>query len=260
MPNRGQFAPAVSFAAQGSNYSISLAGTEATLRLRAGSASMKFIGGKADAQSQAMDPQPARSNYLIGNDPSKWRTGVPHFSRVRYSDIYPGIDLIYYGTERKLEYDLVVSPHADPGRIGIKFEDVRRVGIAANGDLTLTLAESELRLLKPDVYQQIDGVRRQIAGDYVLHSGNRVGFRIGPYDHRFPLDHRSGPRLRHLFGWDRGRRSRMQWQRTQTVIPMWPAIPAPRIFRRLPIPELTRLPTREERQMHLWRNTVPRAH
>ena len=89
VPNRGQFAPAVSFEAQGSNYAISLAGTEATLHLRAGSASMKFIGGNPNAQSQPVDPQPARSNYLIGNDPSKWRTDIPHFSRVQYRDVHP---------------------------------------------------------------------------------------------------------------------------------------------------------------------------
>ncbi len=105
-PNRGQFPPSVSFAARGSNYAISLEGTEASLRLRAGSASMKFVGGKPDAQSQALDLQSGNSNYLIGDDPSKWRTGVPHFSRVQYRDVYPGIDLIYYGNQRQLEYDL----------------------------------------------------------------------------------------------------------------------------------------------------------
>ncbi|HEY3824149.1 MAG TPA: SBBP repeat-containing protein, partial [Bryobacteraceae bacterium] len=186
VPNRGQFAPSVSFEARGSNYAISLAGTETTLRVGSGSAIMKFSRGKSGVP-EALDPQPGHSNYLIGNDPSQWKTDVPHFSRVRYSGIYPGIDVVYYGNQRQLEYDFVVSPQADPGRIGIEFEHANRLEVAPDGDLTVGIAQSELRLLKPVVYQEIGGVRRQVAGSYVLRGRNRVGFRISGYDHRFPL-------------------------------------------------------------------------
>jgi hypothetical protein len=88
---------------------------------------MSLVGARSDVVPEGLEPLPGITSYFIGNDPKKWRSGVPHFAKVRYKDIYPGIDLIYYGNaEGKLEYDFVVVPGADPGRIEIAYNQLVR--------------------------------------------------------------------------------------------------------------------------------------
>ena len=129
----------------------------------------------------------ARANYFIGNDPDKWRTNVPTYAKVQYQDVYPGVDLVYYGNQRQLEYDLVVGPGADPAAIALSFEGVKGLRIDAQGDLVLDTPGGEVRQHKPLVYQEVDGVRREIAGAYVLNAERQVGFQVAAYDASQPL-------------------------------------------------------------------------
>ncbi len=83
---------------------------------------MKLVGANPSPQLTGLDELPGTSNYFIGNDPSKWRTNMPNYAKVEYQDVYPGIDLVYYGNQRQLEYDFVVAPGADPGPSGWRIE------------------------------------------------------------------------------------------------------------------------------------------
>ncbi|HEV8129751.1 MAG TPA: SBBP repeat-containing protein [Acidobacteriota bacterium] len=147
---------------------------------------MKLLGA-AQAKVTGIDPLAARSNYFIGNDPAKWRVNVPHFARVRYQNVYRGIDLVYYGKERQLEYDFVIAPGADPRSIRLEFEGADQMALDKRGNLLLTADGDQVVLNPPDVYQQIHGTRKPIPGQYALLGSQQVGFQVGSYDTSQPL-------------------------------------------------------------------------
>ncbi len=198
--NQGQTDSRVDFLSRGSGYTLFLTPAEAVLALRKGSAEakkapavppavvrMKLVGANPSPQASGLEELPGKSNYFLGNDPSKWRTNVPRYAKVSYKDVYPGVDLVYYGNQRQLEYDLVVSPGTDPDAIALSFEGVERLRIDARGDLVLNTSGGEIRQHKPLVYQELDGIRREIAGSYVLSGGRQVGFQVAAYDAGQPL-------------------------------------------------------------------------
>lgn len=134
------------------------------------------------SRPQFLDPQPGRLNYLLGADPSRWRTNVARYGRVRYRNIYPGIDLVYYRTRNQLEYDLVVSPHASIAPIRLQFDRSSRLSLSPAGDLTVATDSASMTMRRPRIYQEIGGRHVEIAGGYSLHAANRVSFRLGAYD------------------------------------------------------------------------------
>jgi hypothetical protein len=213
--NQGQTDKTVNFLARGSGYSLFLASTEATFVLshqsgaktesladelpKAGVARiasseqtavlrMQLVGGNRNAEVKGDDELAGKVNYFVGNDPTKWRTNVPTFSRVRYSDVYQGIDLVYYGNQRHLEYDFVVGPGRDARAIALEFAGAQRVEVEAKtGDLLLRLAKNTIRQQRPLVYQDLDGGRQQIESRYAIKKGGQVGFEVGEYDRSAPL-------------------------------------------------------------------------
>jgi Beta-propeller repeat len=148
---------------------------------------MVIVDGNPTPPASALDSLPGKVNYFIGKDPAKWRTNVPTYARVRYRNVYPGIDLVYYGTRRQLEYDFIVAPGADPDRIILDFQGADRLEIDGHGDLVLHEATGPVRLKKPYAYQDVGGRRQEIAGRYALQGGNRVSFDLGAYDRGRPL-------------------------------------------------------------------------
>ncbi len=149
---------------------------------------MKLVGANPNAEVLGENELPGKSNYFLGNDPKQWRTNVPTYAKVRYKDVYPGIDLVYYGNQRELEYDLVVAPGADPSVIQLAFEGQEKLSLDSAGDLVLETGNgSNLRSHKPLVYQDSDGVRREIAGSYVLDGSHGIEIKVGPYDANKPL-------------------------------------------------------------------------
>jgi len=152
---------------------------------------MRFLGANPASRIEGLDEQPGRSHYLVGDDPSRWRRDVPHYAKVRYRDVYPGIDLIYYGSSQRLEYDLVVAPGSDPRVIRLAFAGERRNSIRmrldARGDLILHTAGGEVRQSRPVVYQESHGNRRVIASRYTLYDNGQIGFDIADYDAGLPL-------------------------------------------------------------------------
>jgi hypothetical protein len=155
-------------------------GTPAVLR-------MSLVGAASKPLVQGLEELPGKANYFIDNDPSKWRTNVPTYAKVHYRSVYPGIDLIYYGNQRQLEYDFVVAPGADPKTIVLGFQGADKLEIDAQGDLVVHAAGGSVRQKKPFIYQEIDGIRREIEGAYILKSANQVGFKVAAYDRGQPL-------------------------------------------------------------------------
>jgi hypothetical protein len=125
-------------------------------------------------------------SYFRGQDPRRWRSGLRSYGGVRVREAYPGIDLVYYRGGRELEYDFVVSPGADPGRIALEVEAGQRARVAADGSLALTSAPGPIRIGRPVSYQEVDGVRRPVASRFVA-VGKQVRVALGRYDHRRPL-------------------------------------------------------------------------
>jgi uncharacterized repeat protein (TIGR01451 family) len=143
---------------------------------------MKLAGANRNARPSATDPLPGKTNYLLGNDPAKWRRNVPQFARVRYANIYPGIDLVFYGTQRRLEYDFEVAPRADPAQAEMEFDGAERLELN-DGVLVIKCRAGDVRLGALRVYQQIAGRQQEVEGRFVLRGANRASFAIGPYDH-----------------------------------------------------------------------------
>ncbi|MBL8228798.1 MAG: SBBP repeat-containing protein [Bryobacterales bacterium] len=135
---------------------------------------------------EGLAPTTGVSNYLKGVDPTAWRTNVPHYGRVRFEALYPGIDLIYYSAPQGYEFDFLVNPGADVARIRLKVEGANRIHHQPSGDVRLDSAAGALVLRKPYVYQVSGGRRQEIASSYRV-SGDQVTFSIGTYDRSQPL-------------------------------------------------------------------------
>jgi len=212
--NHGQADARVKFLSRTGGYTLFLTGDEAVLTLRGGKADtnkakiagiahplksgmavpraggvlrMKLRHANPAAKVTGADELAGTSNYFIGNDPAKWRSNVPTYAKVKYEGIYPGIDLVYYGNQRQLEYDFIVAPGADPRRIEFDVRGAKRIRRDEHGDLVLKMGEGEIRLHKPVVYQEKNGARQEIAAQYAITEQNRVGFEVVGYDSGRPL-------------------------------------------------------------------------
>jgi hypothetical protein len=195
--NQGQMPGGVGFAAQGRGYSVTLStggSAELWLGTKAGQANkvgMSLAGAKATPRLECETPLPGKDNYLMGNDPSRWITGVATCAKVRYTGVYAGIDLLYYGHEGQLEYDFAVAPGSDAGAIRLEFDGAKRVELSPAGDLRIETdghdsGSSEVVFRKPAVYQVRNGQRETVDGEFRL-SGRNVGFKVGRYDRSRPL-------------------------------------------------------------------------
>ena len=209
--NQGQSHQDVRFLSRGPGYSLYLTGSEAVLVLsrpnpegkqdgrstpgrRAVPAQtmpvtvrMGLVGAAPAPPVSGIEELPGKANYFIGSDPARWRTNVPTYARVHYREVYPGIDLLYYGNQRQLEYDFVVAPGADPMKIVLSFKGADKLEIDAQGELVLHVTGGVIRQHKPVIYQEIDGIRQEIAGSFVRRGANRVGFKVAAYDRSRPL-------------------------------------------------------------------------
>jgi hypothetical protein len=191
--NVGQSDPRVRFLARGPGYTLFLtASAEAVLVSGKGTpqvARMGLVDANPRPDVRVLEERAAKSYYFIGNDPARWRSKVANYGRVRYQAVYPGIDLVYYGNQQQLEYDLVVAPGADPSRIQLSFPEARRLRLdPESGDVKVEEAGGELCLHKPLVYQVAEGQQRvAIEAHYALAVGYRIGLTVGSYDATRPL-------------------------------------------------------------------------
>ena len=142
---------------------------------------MQLLGASTTAPATGLDPQPGVTNYFLGNDPQKWHTGIPTYGKVNYAGIYPGIDLVFYGNQRQLEYDFVLSPGSDPARIAWSFRGTRP-RLDQDGSLELDETGGTVQFLAPVAYQIIAGERRPVSVTYAVVD-ETVHFALGQYDH-----------------------------------------------------------------------------
>jgi beta-propeller repeat-containing protein len=187
---------------------------------------MKLVGSNTAPRVRGVDELPGKSNYIVGNDPKKWRTNVPTYAKVKYEDVYPGVDLVYYGNQGRLEHDFVVAPGADPRAITLQVETGNsefenpvlraakdrnskieignskienrksKISIDAHGDLVVGTNSGDVYFRKPVVYQAAPETanleskiqtRRLLDGHYVLRDSSHVTFELASYDPALPL-------------------------------------------------------------------------
>ncbi len=148
---------------------------------------LQFVAANPRARIHGADELPGKINYLIGNDPAQWHTGVATFAQVRVEQLYPGINLVYYGNPQQLEYDFNIASGADPAAIKIQFNGVDKISIGAQGELILEVGGNEIRQPAPVIDQMVGGRRQAISGGYRLVDAHTVAFAVGKYDHQLPL-------------------------------------------------------------------------
>jgi uncharacterized protein (TIGR03437 family) len=178
-PNQGQADPQVRYLARGPGYSLLLTSRDAVLARSGSPLRLRFAGANPAPRTTPLDPLTAYSRYYLGS----FHARVPRYGRVRYEQIYPGVDVIYYSRQGELEYDLALAPGADPSRIRLEFDGARRIRLSAAGDLLIETPGGMVRQHRPGIYQ--DG--RPVAGEYALLGKRQVGFRLGSYDRSRPL-------------------------------------------------------------------------
>ncbi len=206
--NQGQTDRQVQFLSRGPGYTLFLAPSEAVLALKQAQREgedpslitrhaspryeetvlrMRLLNANPKPKMVGSDEQPGKVNYFIGKDPAKWRTHIPTYAKVTSHAVYPGVDLVYYGHQRQLEFDFVVAPGADPNAIRLQFEGPDRLEVDAQGNLVLHVASGAIRLPQPLVYQTANGARHAVSGRYVLTGPHQVSFLVAAYDTSQPL-------------------------------------------------------------------------
>lgn len=217
--NQGQAPSDVKFLAHGPGYVMFLTADESVLFLRSkgganllstllpddGSKSttsaekpavlrMKLLGANREANVTGDEALPGKADYFIGNDPSKWRTNISTYGKVKVQGVYPGVDLVYYGNQRQLEYDFIVAPGAKPENIRLDVHGASNMRIDEKGDLLLRTSEGEIRLQKPVMYQykwavddddppfEREAAKKHVDGHFKIRGKNEILFVAGDYD------------------------------------------------------------------------------
>jgi hypothetical protein len=213
--NKGQTDAQVEYMARGNGYTLFLTASDAVFSLSSASAAnrtssirrgtqlqaknlpkqsntqkdstavvrMQVAGGNALAKVSASGQLPGKSNYFIGNDPSKWQEDVAHYARVSYQDVYPGINLAFHGAQRQVEFDFVIAAGANPAPIGFHFTGAQRIKTDVSGNLVVSSAAGDVLLHKPVAYQDQNGARQPVDAQFALKANNQVSFELGNYDH-----------------------------------------------------------------------------
>jgi hypothetical protein len=181
--NQGQMPPSVLYGALANGYHVLLGASGPSIELGSHRVGMSLVHGNRAPKVEALDPLSTRTDYLIGNR-SQWHTGIRSYGRVRYSGVYPGIDVVYYGNQSQLEYDFVLAPGADPAAIRMQFRGADRLRVNADGDLVVEAAGSEMVQRRPVVYQRDSSAagRHEVTTRYAVLGRNTVGFRVDGYD------------------------------------------------------------------------------
>lgn len=209
-PNQGQTDSQVKYLARGNGYTLFLTENDAVFSLHSRSAAksstadalqsrgnprrrdaqedstamvrMQLLGSNSQARISASSQLPGTSNYFLGNDPGKWHSGVARYARVSYQDVYPGVNLAFYGAQRQLEFDFVVAPGANPAPIGFRIAGNRSINTDDSGNLIISSAAGDVLLHKPVAYQEQNGARQPVDARFSLQANNQITFELGNYD------------------------------------------------------------------------------
>lgn len=209
--NQGQTDPQVKYMARGNGYTVFLTANDAVFALHSSAPSpagrekalapsarmsvrqaekpvtaaiaMKLVGGNAAPQISAGAALPGRTNYFIGNDPSKWQRDVKQYETVSYREVYPGVDMKFHGQQRQLEFDFNVAPGADVRPIQFNVSGAKQIKTDAQGNLVLASSAGNVMLHKPVAYQEKDNARQPIDARFTVAANHTIGFELGSYDH-----------------------------------------------------------------------------
>lgn len=209
--NRGQSDPEVKFLSNSCSYNLLLKPSEAIMILKpslnnaiernmlrknlrqaavnldpAVIVRLKLSGTNEKQEILGLEEQSGKVNYFVGNSPNNWRTDIPTYGKVKYRDVYPGIDAIYSVNQLQLKWDFIVHPGANPDLISLDFSENEQLQLDDYGNLLLTAGDNEIRIGKPMVYQEAAKQRQEVLASYILN-GNQVSFRLGNYDTTKPL-------------------------------------------------------------------------
>lgn len=196
--NIGQLDPKVKFLSRGQGYTFYFTPQEVVMGLKGaleqeGSSvvaflSIQFIDAEQNPRIAGVDLQECKTHYYKGNDPAKWQTNVPNFAKVRYANLYPGIDAVFYGNQNSFEYDIAIAPGRDPQGIRLRIEGAQELSIDSLGNLCMHVDEQQqVQMNKPIVYQEMNGGKVFVDGEFVLLAENTIGFTVGAYDPMHPL-------------------------------------------------------------------------
>ena len=206
--NQGQTDPQVNYMARGNGYSVFLTSTDTvfaissakhstaqlsrsmlarprpqtTEKVQNASIDMRLVGGNSKPEIAVGNELPGIVNYYVGSDPKNWHTAVKQYSTVSYRDVYPGVNMVFHGAQRQLEFDFVVSPGADPKAIVLGFKGARTLNTDASGNLVLTSSAGDVVLHKPVAYQEKDGKRETVEAAFQVRDGDEVELSLGVYD------------------------------------------------------------------------------
>ncbi len=188
--NRGQADPAFSHFARTADGVVAIARDRAAIGLRprdnnqeSGTVvELRLEGAASGEPPRAEEPLPTRASWFIGNDRSKWVRGAPTSARVRCESVWPGIDVLWHGRGRRLEYDFRLAPGVDPAAIGLSFGGVQSMRIDESGALALSTPAGDLVQPRPEIYQEVGGERRPVAGSFRIAPDSTVGFDVGAHD------------------------------------------------------------------------------
>ena len=212
--NRGQTDPSVRYLSHGPGYTLFLTSNEAVFAFqnfelvhhssnkpklpkisppfrKVGKTEVIRVGFEgASSGTPKIEPAeelPGRTNYFIGNKPANWHTDIPAYRRATYTDLYPGVDLVYYGNQGQLEFDFKVKPGADPRLVQMRFDGAEHLEIGSQGELRIKGLTKEVLVKPPSIYQMIGGKKKQVSGRFELRGSVGAGFNVDEYDHRQPL-------------------------------------------------------------------------
>lgn len=183
-PNAGQFSPDVKFFSRGGAATLFVGQDRATLRAGESALGVVLRGSQRSVAVAGVEPAPARSAYMIGNERRNWKHDIPHYSRVKARGVYPGIDVVYYLAGRQLEFDLEIAPGADPRAIRLAFEGAGKPQLDANGDLVFG---NGTRQKRPVAYQSTASGRAAINAQYQIAENGEVSLKLARYDSSRPL-------------------------------------------------------------------------
>jgi hypothetical protein len=192
IPNRGQTDASVRYYAQGPGYGFYFTDDKAVLALRGtdrGHAlELRFLGASSGASLRPAQRGPGTVNYLEGDDPNRWQTGLPTYDRLAYRGLWPGVDMSFRGADRALKYEFTIAPGANPGRIRLAYAGAQGLSLSESGSLLIKTPQGTLRDSAPRAWQRINGRRVPVRSRYSLGKGTHAyGFELGSYDRGHPL-------------------------------------------------------------------------
>ncbi|MBL8214413.1 MAG: SBBP repeat-containing protein [Bryobacterales bacterium] len=186
--NLGQFPAEVKYLSRGQRFSLALTETDARLALPdQQEMRLEWEGASRQPAMYGQAETGGASNYFRNEDGGQGIVGARHYGRVRYASLYPGIDLVFYGSRTRPEFDFLLAPHADPRQIRIRVRGAGKMRVQPDGELAIALRGATVRLGAPIVYQPCLSGVCPVSGRYRVTGKDLLSFDIGSYDPGLPL-------------------------------------------------------------------------